>query len=134
MENKKVFYSLGLVIIGLVVGFLIWGNCGMKGYGKYSSEGSMHQMPNGEMMHNVGMNMDDMMKGMMASLDGKVGDEFDKAFLSEMIMHHEGAVVMAQAVLKTSKKPELIKLANEIITAQTKEIDMMKGWQKAWFK
>lgn len=134
MENKKVFYSLGLVIIGLVVGFLIWGNCGMKGYGKYSSEGSMHQMPNGEMMHNVGMNMDDMMKGMMASLDGKVGDEFDKVFLSEMIMHHEGAVVMAQAVLKTSKKPELIKLANEIITAQTKEIDMMKGWQKAWFK
>jgi uncharacterized protein (DUF305 family) len=74
-----------------------------------------------------------MMSGMMAGLNGKTGDEFDKAFLAEMIVHHQGAVVMAKAVLKNSKRPELIKLASDIISAQTGEITMMKNWQKAWF-
>lgn len=73
------------------------------------------------------------MTGMMAGLNGKTGDDFDKAFLREMIVHHEGAVVMAQAVLKNSKRPELIKLANDIIAAQTGEIIMMKNWQQVWF-
>jgi uncharacterized protein (DUF305 family) len=41
---------------------------------------------------------------------------------------------MAQQVLATSKRPELIKLANDIISAQTKEIAQMKEWQKAWFR
>lgn len=79
------------------------------------------------------MDMNSMMNGMMAGLNGKTGDEFDKAFLAEMVVHHQGAVVMAQAVLKNSKRPELIKLANDIISAQTGEITMMKGWQKDWF-
>ena len=81
----------------------------------------------------AGMGMDQMMDGMMAELEGKTGDAFDKAFLSEMIVHHEGAVVMAKSVLKNSKRPELIKLANDIITAQTGEIGMMTNWQKTWF-
>jgi uncharacterized protein (DUF305 family) len=91
-------------------------------------------MPDGSMMYNVGMDMDSMMGGMMSSISGKTGDDFDKAFLSEMIVHHEGAVAMAKQVLTTSKKPELIKLANDIISAQNKEIEMMKAWQKSWFK
>jgi uncharacterized protein (DUF305 family) len=78
--------------------------------------------------------MDGMMMDMMSGLSGKTGDSFDQAFLSEMIVHHQGAVEMAQSVLKNSKRPELIKLANDIISAQNKEIDMMKGWQGVWFK
>jgi uncharacterized protein (DUF305 family) len=78
--------------------------------------------------------MNNTMTGMMSDLQGKTGDAFDKEFLSEMIVHHQGAVEMAKAVLATSKRPELIKLANDIISAQTKEIDMMKGWQTTWFK
>jgi len=106
----------------------------MGGYRTSKSNGMMHQMPDGTMMGgNKQMDMNSMMSAMMAGLNGKKGDEFDKAFLSEMIVHHQGAVVMAQAVLKNSKRPELIKLANDIISAQTGEITMMKGWQKAWF-
>lgn len=106
----------------------------MWGYKATQSSGMMHQMPDGSMMGgNSQMNMNSMMSGMMAGLNGKTGDEFDKAFLAEMIVHHQGAVVMAQAVLKNSKRPELIKLANDIISAQTGEITMMKNWQKAWF-
>lgn len=78
--------------------------------------------------------MNNTMTGMISGLQGKTGDAFDKEFLSEMIVHHQGAVEMAKAVLATSKRPELIKLANDIISAQTKEIGMMQGWQSAWFK
>jgi uncharacterized protein (DUF305 family) len=132
MENKNgvvVFYVLFLVI-GVFVGWLICSNKNVS----YDQTSGMHQMDNGQMMNNVGMDMDSMMRGMMMSLQDKTGDDFDKSFLSEMIMHHEGAVVMAQMVLKTSKRPELLQLANDIISAQTKEIEMMEGWQKAWFK
>jgi uncharacterized protein (DUF305 family) len=126
LKNNPAFIGLVFVLIGIFLGWLIWGtNRGMSG---------MHRMPNGEMMHNMqGNDMGGMMYGMMSGLEGKTGDEFDKAFLSEMIVHHQGAVEMAQAVLKNSKRPELVKLANDIITAQTNEIDMMKNWQKEWF-
>ena len=130
MENKNnvMVFSVIFLIIGVLIGWLI---CSNKNTNQLSS---IHQMPNGQMMNNVGMDMNSMMGGMMAGLQGKTGDEFDKAFLAEMIVHHQGAVDMAKAVLATSKRPELIKLANDIIAAQTKEIDTMKGWQKAWFK
>lgn len=131
MENKNMLYG----IIGLLVGIVITA-CFYSFNHPWSDkyQGMMHQMPNGQMMNNVGMDMDDMMKGMMMNLQGKTGDDFDKAFLAEMIMHHQGAVVMAEMVLKTSKRPELLQLANDIISAQTKEIGMMQDWQKAWFK
>ncbi len=129
--NTQTKWIMGLAVaLALVVGILIGkGFCG-AGY----RGGMMHQMPNGQMMMNNAMDMDEMMKGMSASLEGKTGDAFDQAFLKEMIVHHEGAVVMAKQVLATSKRPELIKLANDIITAQTGEIKMMGDWQKAWFK
>jgi uncharacterized protein (DUF305 family) len=131
MENKNILYG----IIGLLVGVVVAG-CFYSFHRSWDvrDNGMMHQMPNGQMMNNVGMDMDDMMKGMMSGLEGKTGDAFDKEFLAEMIVHHQGAVVMAQAVLKTSKRPELLQLANDIISAQTKEIGMMQDWQKAWFK
>ena len=86
------------------------------------------------MLGMVSIAQDEAMDDMMMNLDGKIGDAFDKAFLSEMIIHHQGAVVMADAALKASKRPEIIKLSKEIISAQNKEVQMMKAWQIAWFK
>lgn len=95
-----------------------------------------HIMPDGTIMSNTPeqptMSMADMMHDMNASLQGKSGDELDKTFLSEMIVHHQGAVDMAKLVLD-SKHPELAKLAQDIITAQEKEISLMKQWQQEWF-
>jgi len=126
MKNNFLIGAVCL-IIGIFGGRLIWGipSHDMNG---------IHQMPDGSMMNNDGSSMQTMMHDMNAALVGKTGDKFDKAFLSEMIIHHEGAVEMAQAVLKNSKRPELIKLANDIISAQSTEINMMKNWQTAWFK
>ncbi|MBP7966832.1 DUF305 domain-containing protein [Candidatus Woesebacteria bacterium] len=128
MENKNniALYSIAFLVVGMFVGSFITSN---RQSGMHCQ--NMHKMPNGEMMQNGTMN--DAMGSMMMGLKGKTGDDFDKAFLSEMIMHHEGAVVMAEEVLKTSKRPELLKLANDIISAQTKEVKMMQDWKKGWF-
>lgn len=74
------------------------------------------------------------MAGMTMGLEGKEGDALDKAFLDEMIVHHEGAIEMAKTLLKGTKRPELTKLGNDIITAQTQEIEAMKQWRKDWFQ
>ena len=123
--------SLTTLVIGFFLGYLLWGNSQMNNM----SMDRMHQMSDKSMMEsNTTMNMDQMMDSMMAGLAGKTGDAFDKAFLSEMVVHHQGAVLMAEAVLKNSKRPELIKLANDIIAAQTSEINLMKGCESSWFK
>ena len=49
-----------------------------------------------------------------------------------MIIHHQGAVDMAKELLKGTKKPELVKFANDIITVQSKEIEMQKEWLKKY--
>ena len=50
-----------------------------------------------------------------------------------MTIHHQGAINMANLVLKNSKRPEMLQLAKDIISAQTKEIEMMKSWSTNWF-
>lgn len=59
---------------------------------------------------------------------------FDLRFLDAMIPHHEGAVVMAKEALAKSKRPEVKKLAQNIIASQQVEIKEMQGWKKAWAK
>lgn len=77
--------------------------------------------------------MSDTMKDMTASLYGKTDSEFDKAFIDEMIVHHEGAVEMAQLALKNAGHQEIKDMANAIISAQTKEIGQMKMWRSSWY-
>lgn len=94
---------------------------------------NMHQMPNGAMMHSDS-SMSGMMMDMTGRMKGKTGDELDKIFLEDMIVHHQGAVDMAKELQKSTKRPELQKMAKGIIDAQTTEIDMMKTWLAEWFK
>jgi len=70
--------------------------------------------------------MTTMMVDMSASLKGKTGSEFDKRFLQEIIIHHQGAVDMVNMASTASKWPKLIKLAQDIITTQTGEIAIMR--------
>lgn len=57
---------------------------------------------------------------------------FDKAFIEEMIPHHQMAVMMANMLLGGTQRPEMKKLAQDIITAQTKEITQMRKWYTDW--
>ena len=78
--------------------------------------------------------MTDTMSGMTSGLSGKTGEGFDEAFLQEMIVHHEGAVEMAQLALTNAKHDEIKTMAKAIIAAQNAEIVQMKAWQVSWFK
>ncbi len=58
---------------------------------------------------------------------------FDATFIDGMIVHHQGAITMAQQALKEGQHPELKQLAEAIVKAQQAEIDQMKQWRKAWY-
>lgn len=72
------------------------------------------------------------MAEMNAALTGKTGDAFDKAFISEMIQHHQGAIEMANLARDNAKHDEVKSLAKDIIAAQTTEISRMQQWQSMW--
>lgn len=84
------------------------------------------------MMDHSAMGMMDEMAGIGAELEGKSGDEFDKAFIEQMILHHQSAVDMAAPATKSASRQEVKTLASEIIAAQTLEIKQMKQWQSDW--
>lgn len=74
------------------------------------------------------------MGGMNHGMDlGPADAEFDLRFIDAMTPHHRGAVEMATAAKQKSKRPEIQKLAQEIITSQQTEITQMKQWRKAWY-
>jgi uncharacterized protein (DUF305 family) len=104
----------------------------MSGEKMSGTQGMGHMMPDGTRMDgSMGMQME--MDGMMQNLKGKTGDAFDKAFLSDMIMHHQGAVDMAEAALKDAKHQEIKDLSQRIIAAQEEEILQMQTWEKEWY-
>lgn len=87
-------------------------------------------------MNHDGMNHDGMHHhgGMNHSMDlGPADANYDLRFIDSMIPHHEGAVIMAKDALQKSKRPEIKKLANDIIKAQNKEIAQLKQWRQAWY-
>jgi len=72
------------------------------------------------------------MSQMSAGLTGKSGDDFDAAFLSAMIEHHEGAIEMAKLAGTRAEHQQIRKLAQEVIGAQEGEITQMRQWQQEW--
>jgi len=49
-------------------------------------------------------------------------------FVTMMIPHHQGAIDMAKALLLYTKDPEMMNLAQGIITEQQNEIRVMQAW------
>lgn len=71
-------------------------------------------------------------KGMDA-LSGLSGKDFDIAFMSQMIAHHQGAIDMSKQTLESAKLPETKAEAQKVIDAQNAEIEQMTGWLKEWY-
>ncbi|MGI9107180.1 MAG: DUF305 domain-containing protein [Pyrinomonadaceae bacterium] len=86
----------------------------------------------------LALNME--MPGMMDSMGGMdmnrmnaaTGNDFDLMFIDMMTPHHTGAVVMSREALTKAEHPEIKQLAQQIITAQEREIAQMQKWKEAW--
>jgi uncharacterized protein (DUF305 family) len=63
---------------------------------------------------------------MMRELASLNGTELDKVFLTDMIMHHRGAIMMARSVEIYVTHDELSKLTKDIIRTQSEEIEVME--------
>lgn len=125
MYNQSILYGIIGVFLGGVIAILA------ASYAVNSNNANMMNMMgmNGSRM----MNPDHMsMDGMMSTLGDKTGDDFDELFISQMIEHHRGAIDMANQAKQNAKHDEIKQLAEDIIAAQSKEIDQMRIWQKDW--
>jgi len=86
---------------------------------------------------NVPMEMSqEQMRGMGMMMDPQQlanQEPFDKAFIDAMIPHHQSAIEMAQVALEKSDNPQIKELAENIVSAQQKEIEQMKQWREEWY-
>lgn len=63
------------------------------------------------------------------TLDSATGVEFERAFLTYMILHHEGALEMVKELFATPRAGQEVDVnvfANDVITVQTAEIGVMR--------
>jgi uncharacterized protein (DUF305 family) len=58
---------------------------------------------------------------------------YDAQFIDGMIVHHQGAITMANQALKESERAEIKTLAQAVITAQEAEITQLQQWRKDWY-
>ncbi|PLS86283.1 MAG: DUF305 domain-containing protein [Actinobacteria bacterium] len=58
---------------------------------------------------------------------------FDKAFIDAMTPHHESAIAMANVALEESRDPEIREIAQDIVSAQEREISQMRQWRQEWY-
>jgi uncharacterized protein (DUF305 family) len=94
------------------------------GAGEMAMDDDMGDMDHGDM----GM----MDEAEMEELRELEGDEFDRRFMEAMIVHHEGAIDMAERVLAEGQDAEVAGLAEAVIAAQEAEIEQMQQWLEEW--
>lgn len=64
-----------------------------------------------------------------------MGDDgpYDARFIDSMLIHHRGAVEMAQEALEKAERKELKIMAQGIIDSQNAEIEQMRKWREEWY-
>ena len=76
------------------------------------------------------------MRGMGMMMDPQElarSEPFDKAFIDAMIPHHQSAIEMAKVANEKSENPRIKELAENIVSAQKREIEQMKRWREQWY-
>ena len=137
--NRKLLVSLGLM--GISLGAIAACNPNSATSKSTNNSSSSPIVPNGMMNNNPGNNSSSptmmgtpgMMNHSMTMNLGPADANYDLRFIDGMILHHQGAVVMAQEAQQKSARPEIKKLATDIIAAQQEEVGKMKAWRTSWY-
>ena len=58
---------------------------------------------------------------------------YDAMFIDSMIVHHQGAIAMAQEALTKAQHTELKQFAQNVIMIQDGEITQMQVWRNNWY-
>ena len=58
---------------------------------------------------------------------------YDRRFIDEMVMHHQGAIMSSRMMIGDSERPELRDLARRIQEGQQRQIDQMQSWRQQWY-
>ena len=96
--------------------------------------GKQDMMQGGGMNHGNGMLQGGGMNHSMAMDLGPADANYDLRFIDGMRLHHQGAIAMAKEAQQKSTRPEIKKLADDIIISQSREEnELMKKWRTAWY-
>lgn len=60
-------------------------------------------------------------------------EQFDLIFIDLMIAHHESTVAVAHIAVERGERPEVLQLAEDIISTQEREISQLATWRDAWY-
>lgn len=137
MENKNPTIIIGLLalLVGLLLGYF-FGTNRIPQQGFFGMTPMYQGMDNrmyGDALIDGDGALQHMMDEMMFIGRGESGEAYEEAWLRGMVVHHLGAVAMAENLLEETDRPELIELGNNIIESQSKEIEQMRGWLQTWF-
>ncbi|MBU8811712.1 DUF305 domain-containing protein [Mycolicibacterium goodii] len=88
-----------------------------------------HQMPGGmgDMPGMGGGGHGMMSEADMAALQNAQGAEASRLFMTQMIEHHKGAIMMAQQEIDNGQFPAAVDMARNIVSSQQAEIDTMQA-------
>lgn len=96
--------------------------------------GKIREREYGSAESTVEMNDQDMEAMGMSDLQKlEKADPFDRAFIDEMIPHHESAIAMAEVARQETEDPEIRQIAVGILSAQNQEIEQMQQWRAQWY-
>ncbi len=96
----------------------------------FGKEVSKDSVMTGGMMSQGGMHM-----GGAQDIEAlKNASDFDKAFIEQMIPHHQIAIMMARMLESGTTRPEMLQLAKNIQSSQVTEIQQMQGWYAVWYR
>jgi uncharacterized protein (DUF305 family) len=57
----------------------------------------------------------------------------EEEFLRGMLLHHQEAVDSAKALQQHTEREQMVTLAQEIIEAQSREIELLQSWLAEWY-
>jgi uncharacterized protein (DUF305 family) len=80
-------------------------------------------------------NMDMGSEGMMEASEMLMenGEYSDERFIDAMVPHHQGAIDMAEVALENAEHPELLQLAENVISTQQGEIEQLRSIKEQEF-